>query len=101
MLETLTPISQTKELKSIRPLELFYLFQKLNVRQNISIRLKRNNEEDFGNFYTVIRASNSLIMLRDQVTGEVEFMSEIRAVKGFILDKDCMPYAANFPYTVV
>jgi hypothetical protein len=101
MLETLTGYSQTRELKSIRPIELFYLFQKLNSRQDISIRLRRSNENGFGNFYTVIRASNSLIMLRDQVTGEVEFMSEIRTVKEFVLSKDCMPYTANLSYSIV
>jgi hypothetical protein len=101
MLETVTAIPQPKEIKSIRPLEVFYLFQKLYLRQDISVRIRKNEEHEFGNQSTVIRASNSLIMLRDQVTGEVQFLSELKSIREFILDKDCLPYKANSSYRVV
>jgi hypothetical protein len=100
MLETFTLTPQIKEVKSIRPLELFYLFQKLYTRQEISVRIRKSEDPGFENPLTVIRASNSLIMLRDQVTGEVQFLSELKSVHEFVLDKDCLPYKANVTYKV-
>jgi hypothetical protein len=101
MLQTLTSLQPTHEIRQIRPLELFYLFQKLYTRQDVSIRIAKEGSHDFGNSSTVIRASNSLIMLRDQVTGEVEFLSELKAVQKFTLDKDCLPYKANVAYKII
>jgi hypothetical protein len=88
------------EKKAVSPLELFYLFKKLSLRQDIGVHVKKHDAQGLGNSASVLRASNSLIMLKDNMTGEVEFFSELRAIDEFQLDKDCTPYRANVTYPV-
>lgn len=65
------------------------------------IKLKRVDRMNYGNFSTVVRCSNALILLREEETGLAESLPEMRYVSHFILQEDVGDFTANIEYSVL
>lgn len=96
-----TDISLQEPKAFIKRQDFFALLTTLSKSTSVSIRIKRIDRLNYGNFSTVVRASGALIMLRETNYGPAEVIPDLRDVQHFELDKDFSAYCARTIYGVI
>ncbi len=88
-------------LSYIKRNQLPSLLQKLSRVDAISIKIKRTDRLNEGNFTTVARASFAVIILRDVVTGATEILPDISVISEFQLSDNFDQCKGNVAYIVI